>query len=312
MTSKPTRQHVAAAVLLLREDQRAMLVQPGERALRAARIRDKNKATQWTLPLERVAETEVAEQALARLMMDRLHIEPQDVDFTDTFGVGGGSEPRLVVNVFTCTTWIGDPRYSESDFTDAAWVDVANASTLDVLPEVAGWLDRRFGVDHVAYEPPAMLQALAEAREELLRAFEEVPWEDRGSDLDAGWSPLDVLSHCGTVEAYYAAEARRLLDEPGHTWRPFNEGQSEAERSTRPMPTEEVEYPRLEAVRHSTTAWVQGVTGEQLAAFGNHPDRGAVQVGDRVVKIAGHDRSHAGQLRAMRETLDASRRGRRR
>ena len=59
----------------------------------------------------------------------------------------------------------------------------------------------------------------------------------------------------------------------------------------------------MAAVREGTLAWLAGRGVEELAAFGDHAEHGAVRVGERIHKIALHDIEHTEQLRAMREAL---------
>ena len=142
-------------------------------------------------------------------------------------------------------------------------------------------------------------EALEAARAELTSAYAALDEAWRDVTLDGAWAPVDLLAHCAAVEAYYAAEARRLLEEPGHTWRPFNADQGAAERAGRARPDDRAERARLEAVRAETLTWLEGLGADDLAAYGNHEQRGAVRVGERIEQIAVHDREHAEQLAKM-------------
>lgn len=289
--AKQAERRVSAAALLLRDDGRALFVRPG----RGSEL--------WTLPQEPVATSEVAEQALVRLLNVRLHIQSESVEFNDTIGARATGR-AAVINVFTCTAWEGEPRYSERDFRDAAWANPAAPGDLELEPAVAKWLAIRFGADAVELtDRQALAKLLVETRERLLAAFEELPWDERDRDLDEGWTPLDVLGHCASAEAYYLAETQRLLDVAGHTWRPFNVDQHRAEQEGRPAAAEAGELARMAAVREGTLAWLAGRGVEELAAFGDHAEHGAVRVGERIHKIARHDIEHTEQLRAMREAL---------
>ena len=147
--------------------------------------------------------------------------------------------------------------------------------------------------------PDDLVAELEAARGALSAAYErfDEAWLD--VSLDGDWAPVDLLAHCATVEAYYASEARRLAEEPGHTWRGFNPDQSAAERTGQPRPEDRPAQARLLAIRADTLAWVEGLEPDDLAAYGNHAERGAVRVGERIQKIATHDREHTEQLAAM-------------
>ena len=45
--------------------------------------------------------------------------------------------------------------------------------------------------------------------------------------------------------------------------------------------------------------WIELLEQEQLDSFGNHPERGAVRIGDQISKIVSHDQAHTKQLAKM-------------
>ena len=323
-----------AAVALRRDDGRVLLVR------HAAAERAGAAGGRWTLPAEPVADDEVVEQALARLLRERLHLASKAAEFSESVGL-----PGAIANVFTCTEWAGEPQYAAADFADAAWAVPHSPGGVDLAEGVRDWLASAFPAEVAPPAPPpppsppaeprlasagrapavATQQArpgakgakgpqapaawamtaeeltvtLLAAREELTAAYAALDEAWRDVTLDGGWAPVDLLAHCATVEAYYAAEARRLLEEPGHTWRPFNADQAAAERAGRARPDDRAERARLEALRAETLAWVEGLTADELAAYGNHEERGAVRVGERIEQIARHDGEHAEQLAKM-------------
>lgn len=315
MASPPA---VAAAALLAREDGRVLLVRH--------RDDDGAFAGRWSLPMDLVAPHELVEEALERALRERLHVEPGPYEFAETLYLVGAGGARVVVNAFACTGWGGEPRFGGRDYADAAWVGAAAlagepeagspALGEALLPELRAWLVQELGAE-LAREPGAGLEAaprsaaalaaeLAEARAELLAAFEALPAGARERPLDGAWTPLDVLAHVASVEAYYAAEARRLLELPGHAWRPFNEGQWEAEQRSREALGEAEARARLVRARAETEAWLAPLGEEQLGAYGLHAERGAVTIANRVAKIAAHDREHAAQLARMADAIEAA------
>ena len=336
---------IVAAVALRRADGRVLLVRHADSAHPGA------AEGRWTLPAEPVADDEVVETALARLLRERLHLTSDSVDFSESVGL-----PGAIANVFTCAEWSGDPAYSADDYADAAWAAPHAPGGVDLAEGVRAYLAGAFpapepparegaaqspargetpqapapAVPAVAMPrtgepknlirreaasaaPPAvwsmtpddLVAELEEAREALTAAygrFDEA-WLD--VTLDGEWAPVDLLDHCATVEAYYASESRRLADEPGHTWRPFNPDQSAAGRAALPRPEDRATRVRLDAVRADTLAWVEGLDADGLAAYGNHAERGAVRIGERIQLIAGHDRAHTEQLAAMLAATEA-------
>ena len=53
---------------------------------------------------------------------------------------------------------------------------------------------------------------------------------------------------------------------------------------------------RLDRVRGETLRWLEALSAEQVAAYGNHPQRGAITVADCIQGIATHDRERAAWL----------------
>lgn len=342
MVAEGTELPIVAAVALRRADGRVLLVRHADAEHPGA------AEGRWTLPAEPVADDEVVETALARLLEQRLHLASDAIEFSESVGL-----PGAIANVFACAQWTGDPAYSADDYADAAWAAPHAPGAVDLAESVRAYLASAFPAP--APRAPARLQTrtetpqapapavpavsmphsgepknlirreaapapapavwsmttddlvaeLEEAREALTAAygrFDEA-WLD--VTLDGEWAPVDLLAHCATVEAYYAAESRRLADEPGHTWRGFSPDQSEAERAGLPRPEDRAVRARLRAIRVDTLSWVESLDANALAAYGNHAERGAVRIGERIQQIARHDREHTEQLAAMLAATEA-------
>jgi ADP-ribose pyrophosphatase YjhB (NUDIX family) len=288
---------IAAAALLVREDGRVLLVQHHESHAEFA--------GHWSLPMHAIREEEVAEESLERLLRDVLHVEPGPYEFAETVYVTGGNGTAYIVNVFTCVEWGGEPRYADRAYADAAWAHPSSPGELAVQPDVRTFLYQAFegegGGDSIeGASAEDMADTLVGSRMELVYAYNAIHAQWRDRNLEGGWSPLDVLAHAAAAEAYYLDEALRLLN-PGHTWRAFNSDQWEADYRSRPPETPEAVRARLDEVRAVTHEWLETATPEQLATFGNHPERGITTIADRIDKIARHEREHAAQIGRMRE-----------
>ncbi|MGE3960935.1 MAG: DinB family protein [Dehalococcoidia bacterium] len=259
----------------------------------------------WTPPFVGVADVETAEDALERLMRDFLHVQPGPYEFLDTVYVTAPTGERFIANAFTCVDWQGEARFPASLFDDALWAAPADMTGLDLMPELRDWLVQVFrGEDSepalADYTPDDLLTQLADGRGEFLAAFDAVPRHLRTTALtEEGWSALDVLAHTVDVEAYYRNESRRCLEQPGRTWRTFNDDEWKDLHALRPSEDETVLRERMDAVRGETRTWLQYQPPETLNAYANHPERGVIQIGDRIAKIASHNREHAAQLREM-------------
>lgn len=288
-SSGPGSPQIVSAALVLREDGQLLLVQH-PRA-------DPDFGGLWSLPMRPVDDDEVAEGAIELLLRERLHLQPGSVEFNDTIYFASAGGGRFIVNVFSCDGWSGEPRFADEHYQDAAWLPPGGQDSLPLIPELARWLTEALGGGGAPVDPATLVASLAMARRELFAAFDATAEATRDHpSSEGGWSPVDVIAHVASMEAYYAAESRRLLELPGHTWRRFNEGQWEDDHRARPPESEGAALLRLNEVRARTSAWVATLDADQLAAFGNHPERGVVTVGERIDKIARHDREHADQL----------------
>ncbi|MCY3656074.1 MAG: DinB family protein [Chloroflexi bacterium] len=328
MVVEGTELPIVAAVALRRGDGRVLLVRHAHASHPGA------AEGRWTLPAEPVADDEVVETALARLLEQRLHLTSDEVEFSESVGL-----PGAIANVFACAQWAGDPAYSADDYGDAAWAAPHAPGAVDLVEGVRTYLANAFpapapppqpAVPAVAMPhsgepknlirreatpapapavwsmtPDDLVAELEEAREALTAAYArfDEAWLD--VTLDGEWAPVDLLAHCATVEAYYAAESRRLAEEPGHTWRGFNPDQAEAERAGLARPENRVVRARLQAIRVDTLSWIESLDANALAAYGNHAERGAVRIGERIQQIANHDRAHTEQLAAMLAATEA-------
>ena len=287
----PAAPQLASAAVMRRDDGRVLLLQHLDEGPFAGR---------WSLPIAGVGDDETAEDALGRVLREHVHVQPGPFDFEDTLYVTGQGGARFVVNAFLCHAWQGEPRFNAKHYADAVWAHPATPSVAaELLPEVGEWLARTLGEPEHPRTVEALGALLDETRGALLAAFESVPERQREEPLVDGWSALDVLTHVADVEAYYLAETDRLLRVPGHTWRSFNPGQWDAIHATRPPEETTVVRERLEAARERTRFWLASLEDDQLAQYGNHHERGAVRIGERVEKFARHEREHAEQLLAM-------------
>jgi hypothetical protein len=280
---------VAAGVRVRREDDFVLLVRPA--AGLAAGV--------WSLPMAQMPEHATAEATAAQVLRDGLRMEPGRMQFAETLSLAqGGFE--VAVNVFDAIGWAGEPRFAERDYLDAAWVNPDALEDVDAVPEVAAWLSGEEPPTSNDVQPEKLAATLVESRTELFAAYEAIPTKDRERNLDAGWAPVDVLAHLASAEAYYASEARRLLESPLHSWRPFNTEQWEADRLYRARPMGSEVVTRLNHVQTDTLMAIASMVPAQLASYGTRVGGGAIRVGEAMARIAEHDREHIEQLTKMR------------
>ena len=282
---------IVSAALMVRADGYLLLVQHPQSQADFGGL--------WSLPLEPLPDDEVAEEVLAKLLSDRFHVRPGPIEFADTIYFNGAGGGRYIVNVFACHDWQGEPRFAETDYEDAGWIAPGNQISLPLIPELEQWLPNAFEGGAAPADGATLIGALTDARARVLAAYDAIPVAARVQAADGEWTPLDVLAHVASVELYYTAESRRLLEVPGHTWGLFNDRQWNDEHRMRPTQPETMIRARLDSVRERTLAWVDSLDEAQLEAFGNHPTHGVVTIGERIDKIAVHDREHAAQLHTM-------------
>ena len=286
---------LASLALMVRDDAKSLFVRHAAGPF----------AGLWTLPFVGVADVETAEDALERLLREYLNVQPGPYEFLDTVYLTANTGERFIANAFTCVDWQGDAKFPASLFDDALWAAPADMHGLDLMPELRDWLLQVFnGPDSepalADYTSEELLAQIADARGEFLAAFDAIPRHLRSEPLnEEGWTPNDVLAHAVDVEAYYRNESRRCIEEPGRAWRPFNDDEWKDVHSLRPVEDEGALRERMEAVRAETRTWLQYLPPDALNAYANHPERGVIQIGDRLATIASHDREHATQLREM-------------
>ncbi len=300
MTNTPPQGPLlAAAAVMRRDDGKVLLFQHGATGPFAGH---------WSLPITVVADEETAEDAIERVLREHAHVEPGPVEFEDTLYINGDDGTRFIVNAFLCRGWRGEPQYSPQHYADAAWSQPASpAVSGELLPEIRAWLQQTMGEPVHPRTPDGITELLDETRGALLAAFQSIPAPARADALQNGWSPIDVLVHAVEVEAYYLAECDRLMRIPGHTWSSFNDAQwYDLHRLREPSDAASAQL-RLDEVRERTRFWLASVSEDQLAQYGNHHERGAVLIGERIERIAHHEHEHAEQLLAMGDVARATR-----
>ena len=260
----------------------------------------------WSIPTGPMWADEVAEDAVTRLVRDRLHMAPGSLEFAETLTMYDSYARTVLVNVFDCTGWSGEPRYSEEDFFDVAWARPDGLESIAVVSEVREWLEAEAAERTPAYATEeGLAAALTEARRELLAAFEALPPEAHDRPLDGDTTPVDVLVRAAAAEAYHFEESRRLIGVPGHAWRPFNEDQWTVSARAFARPTSEEALARLEAGQAETLNGLQWLSPSQLTYYVNHPERGIARVGECILTIARDDMAAAELLRKMARSLPA-------
>lgn len=154
-----------------------------------------------------------------------------------------------------------------------------------------------------------LVDDLKNARSELLTACQDVPDVDlrrrpsTGSGRQSAWAIIELLAHLPDVDRYYLSEAKKLRDTPGAQFVYFDE---EAWARANPDAIERDAHAvrlAMAQAHEEVVRWARSLTPEELDRAGGHPRRETVTVRELVQRIAGHDRRHAEQARAIRRAL---------
>ena len=270
----------------------------------------------WSMPLVGVGDHETAEDALARMLREMLHIEPGPFAFLDTIPLEGHDGDRFLLNTFSCIGWSGTPALKSGLYDEAVWVPPAEAISgnpaLDLVPGVRDWIAAQTATAVSAaqnaearYGAEMLLAAFTSTRGALIAAFDAIPAPLRAAPGDSEASPLDLLAHAADLEAYTLAEARRVLAEPGRAWHDFNEGQWADLRAAWPAETEPEVRARFEAAGAATRTWLEAAPAATLNAYADRSEHGTVQVGACFIELASLDRAATERLLRMALTVRA-------
>ena len=204
--------------LLVREDQKILLVKHERGPF----------AGEWTMPLILVPDSLTAEESLEVLLTESLSITPGPYEFYDTIYVTGHESERVVVNIFTCIDWVGEPRVVSDVYVDAGW------SSPDVIPDdiilnksIERWLVEA-GVKETDQKARSLSKEdicvqLIEARGNLLAAFDQVPVKHRfdSPDLEQ-MCALEILALAVEFEDYLVFTTKKIITDDNFRWEPFN------------------------------------------------------------------------------------------
>lgn len=254
----------------------------------------------WSLPMHPVAPDDVAEDALNFILHERLHIKTKRIEFVETISGPYADDASYIANIFKCLNWHGEPRFSATHYEDAAWIHSNEAGLyLDIRPELQRCLVRTFDGIAKSKGTSVLASMLDEARATLLTTYEEVPSNMRQQHLPEELSPLALVSLAASAEAYEMTEVHNLLHTPGHIWRPFNEAQWAADFHSRPSESENEIQNRFGTVRDETRQWLEMLTTEQLASYGNHTHAGAITIASCIENIAHRHNEYSTRIRDM-------------
>ena len=184
------QQLIGSMALLVRDDQKVLLVKHEKGPF----------VGEWTLPLVLVPDSLTAEESLEFLLEDNLLITPGPYEFYDTIYMTGHKNEHVVVNIFTCIDWVGEPKIVSDVYVDAGWSSPNAIPDGIVLNEsVQRWLSEASvsGTDQQAglLSKDDICAQLAESRGSLLAAFDRIPPTHRlDSPNSEKMSALEILA----------------------------------------------------------------------------------------------------------------------
>ncbi|MDE0945966.1 MAG: hypothetical protein OSA39_03850 [Sphingobium sp.] len=294
------QQVIGSMALLVREDQKILLVKHERGPF----------AGEWTMPLILVPDSLTAEESLEVLLTESLSITPGPYEFYDTIYVTGHESERVVVNIFTCIDWVGEPRVVSDVYVDAGW------SSPDVIPDdiilnksIERWLVEA-GVKETDQKARSLSKEdicvqLIEARGNLLAAFDQVPVKHRldSPDLEQ-MCALEILALAVEFEDYLVFTTKKIITDDNFRWEPFNVRQWRRSRNllidTESRDTESSVRELMSNVAISTDSWIKMQDEQVLLSWGNDAGNLPISVFDQLMKVI---RSYEDRLAQLTELV---------
>ena len=154
-------------------------------------------------------------------------------------------------------------------------------------------------------ERRALIAKYVDGYDEVMKALDGFPAANLGDNLIEGkWSAREIVHHLGDSETTSAFRLRKLLVEDN----PIIEGYDEAKFATKLRYNERDMEPALEAFRLArvTTAQLFELMSEgDWNRTGTHTESGPYSVEKWLRIYADHAHNHAGQIRRLKERLNA-------
>lgn len=294
------QQVIGSMALLVREDQKILLVKHERGPF----------AGEWTMPLILVPDSLTAEESLEVLLTESLSITPGPYEFYDTIYVTGHESERVVVNIFTCIDWVGEPRVVSDVYVDAGW------SSPDVIPDdiilnksIERWLVEA-GVKETDQKARSLSKEdicvqLIEARGNLLAAFDQVPVKHRldSPDLEQ-MCALEILALAVEFEDYLVFTTKKIITDDNFRWEPFNVRQWRRSRNllidTESRDMESSVRELMSNVAISTDSWIKMQDEQVLLSWGNDAGNLPISVFDQLMKVI---RSYEDRLAQLTELV---------
>jgi ADP-ribose pyrophosphatase YjhB (NUDIX family) len=279
------QQILGSMALLVREDQKVLLVKHERGPF----------AGEWTMPLILVPDSLTAEESLEKLLTDSLSITPGPYEFHDTIYVTGHANERVVVNIFTCIDWVGEPRVVSDVYVDAGWSS-PNAIPDNIIlnDSVQRWLSEA-GVSDTNQQVRSLSKddicvQLTESRGNLLAAFDQIPARYRLDSLNLKkMSALEILALATEFEDYFVCSIMKINTEVNFNWEPFNVQQWRRTREllidTESRDTESSVRELLSTVAISTDSWIDVQDEQVLLSWGNDASNLPISVFDQLMKV---------------------------
>ncbi|HIE84600.1 MAG TPA: hypothetical protein EYQ00_12510 [Dehalococcoidia bacterium] len=290
------QQVIGSMALLVREDQKILLVKHERGPF----------AGEWTMPLILVPDSLTAEESLEVLLTDSLSITPGPYEFYDTIYVTSHESERVVVNIFTCIDWVGEPRVISDVYVDAGW------SSPDAIPDdiilnksIERWLAEASvsGTDQKArsLSKEDICAQLIEARGNLLAAFDQVPVKHRldSPDLEQ-MSAVEILALAAEFEDYLVFTTKKITTDDNFCWEPFNIQQWRRSHDllidTESRDTESSVRDLMSSVAISTDSWIKMQDEQVLLSWGNDVSNLPISVFAQLMKVVRNYEDRLDQL----------------
>lgn len=176
-----------------------------------------------------------------------------------------------------------------------------------IAPEIRDYI-RKIDRYRSGDDPIRVMRAAPAALERAVRGL--TPAQLRRRPARGKWSVADILGHLLDTEVVYGYRIRMALAQSGRPIQAYDQAAwAETFRGRRVSPAKLLVQIRL--LRGVNLELVTGVPRTWWSRYGMHSERGRETVRRTLELVAGHDRNHLDQIKAIRERFGWKGRSRR-
>jgi len=302
------QQLIGSMALLVRDDQKVLLVKHEKGPF----------AEEWTMPFVLVPDSLTAEESLELLLKEDLSITPGPYDFYDTIYMTGHGNEHVVVNIFTCIDWVGEPKIVSDVYVDAGWSSPSAIPDGIVLNNsIQRWLSEA-GVGGTDQQVRSLSKndicaQLAESRGNLLAVFDRISPKHRLNSLSSEKiNALEILALAVEFEDYLICTATKMTTEDNfrpesfnvQQWRRTRELLADAESRNMESSVRSL----LSKVAISTDSWIKMQDERALLSWGTDASNSPISVFGQLTKVIRNYEIQLNQLTELESKIQIAER----